>query len=75
MKYNPRYIAYAKSNGFEPKEMFRIDKNLYPGGSMCGFILWISKMRREFKKTSPQSFLDDTLIDQNKFTKWMEKIT
>lgn len=54
---NPRYIAYAKTHGRTPKKQLEYDREQYPGGCMCGFILWISKNLREFKKKHPECFI------------------
>lgn len=40
---NPRYVAYAASEGLQPRAMLARDKRRYPGGHMCGFTLWISE--------------------------------
>lgn len=61
---NPRYVAYAKSQGRTPEQQFEHDQNEYPDGAMIGFILWISETRREFKKQHPACFLHDKIVDQ-----------
>ena len=48
---NPRYLAYCKANNNIPKIQMKKDINEYPGGKMCGFILWISQKWEEFGKT------------------------
>ena len=56
---NPKYVAYAKAHGRTPEEMMQHDAEAYPGGCMTGFILWMSEMKKEFWKASPQSFCVD----------------
>lgn len=40
-RYNPRYIAYASAQGLSPKAAMIRDADLWPGGKMAGYILWI----------------------------------
>ena len=37
----PRYAAYCAAHHKTPDEMLAHDAQAWPGGSMCGFILWI----------------------------------
>lgn len=38
---NPRYMAYVHAHGvFDPDHMLEIDAARWPGGKMCGFLLW-----------------------------------
>jgi hypothetical protein len=50
--WNPRYVAYAKAHGRTPEEMRAHDENAWPGGRMCGFMLWNSARWREWKKAN-----------------------
>lgn len=49
--WNPRYVAYAHAHGHTPHSMLPVDEERYPGGKMCGFILWNAEKWREFTKT------------------------
>lgn len=41
-RWNSRYLAYAKANGEpSPEAMKASDRKRYPGGLMCGFMLWM----------------------------------
>lgn len=41
MTVNSRFLAYCRSQGTpDPEAMLVIDRTRYPGGVMCGFILW-----------------------------------
>lgn len=47
--WNPRYLAYARAHGEpDPEAMFEIDDERWPGGRMCGFMLWIGSMWNNF---------------------------
>lgn len=41
MRWNPRYVAYSASQRLTPEKMLVRDTKMYPGGKMCGFMLWI----------------------------------
>jgi len=43
MEFNPRYAAYAKAHGNAAEAQLEHDTLVYPGGCMCGFILWITE--------------------------------
>ena len=40
-EYNPRYIAYARSQGRGPEEQKAHDREAWPGGYAAGFMLWL----------------------------------
>lgn len=71
MRYQQRYQAYAKSNNKTPDEMLTHDQAQYPGGVMCGYILWISTKIREFKKLKPEAFIGGNIADQYGFTNYL----
>jgi hypothetical protein len=47
--FQPRYVAYAYSRGENPDDMLVVDQREWPGGVMCGFILWIAEQWREWE--------------------------
>lgn len=53
MKWNPRFVAYAKAHGKTPSGMLKHDEEAWPGGIMCGFVLWIAEMKKKFLKSDP----------------------
>jgi len=71
--WNPRYVAYAECHGRAPADMLKYDRERWPGGCMCGFILWMMKMKVAFKETSPRSFLGDVIYDQKAWTEFLIK--
>lgn len=40
---NPRYLAYSRAHGMDPDAMLEHDRERWPGGVMCGFIVWIHR--------------------------------
>lgn len=79
---NPRYIAYATAHGRSPVDQLAHDRITWPGGSMCGFMLWIRERLQEFSKSNPEAFVvfsvgpnDHSarphLIDHAAFTAWL----
>lgn len=45
---NPRYVEYCRAHGKTPDEMLAFDTKRWPGGKMCGFILWNMDKVQEF---------------------------
>jgi len=73
--FNPRYIAYAKDHNKTPEEMMAYDREVWAGGCMCGFILWMSKKHREFWQVCPSAFLDrHTISDQDAWTEFLQSV-
>ncbi len=75
---NPRYLAYCKSQGEpDPDKMMEKDKELYPGGFMCGFILWIQSMWNEWKEENKKFYKGDSRTpsdsDHDLFDSWLQK--
>lgn len=51
MTWQPRYVAYCYSQGeLDPSHMLETDRERWPGGVMCGFILWIQEQWRVYRK-------------------------
>lgn len=70
---NPRFLAYCKAHGRTAKQQLKQDRIDWPGGVMCGFILWIAKKREEFYKVNRNAFLDRwTICDQEAWTKFLQ---
>lgn len=48
--WNPRYEAYARAHGRAPEAMLEHDDERWPGGKMCGFMVWVSQRKQEWMK-------------------------
>lgn len=69
---NPRYLAYCKNQKLSPENCLKRDEKRWPGGVMCGYILWMDKKKSEFRKKHPEGMYDYWLIsDQDLFTKFL----
>ena len=69
--YQPRYIAYAKSNGNTPEEQEAKDRERWPGGLMTGFIVFIGEMVARYKKAAGING-NEPILDQDEFTSFIE---
>lgn len=49
-EYNSRYLLYCKAHGndWDPSRQLEEDSMKWPGGKMCGFMLWIQEKWRVF---------------------------
>lgn len=48
--YQPRYVAYCVAQGRDPDAQLAHDSEAWPGGCMCGFMLWIGERWNEWEK-------------------------
>ena len=65
-KWNPHFVAYAKKHGRTPEAQMEHDQKEFPGGCMCGFILWIADMKRKFYTINRDAFVDQWSIWDHK---------
>ena len=49
-QWNRRYLAYAAAHGHGAEEMLARDAERWPGGKMCGFMLWVQARWRTWAK-------------------------
>ncbi|CCG43239.1 hypothetical protein [Magnetospirillum molischianum] len=79
LAYNPRYANYARAHGRTPEEQVAQDHLDWPGGSMCGFMLWNREKVGEFGKVNPDAFMAGGLWDHAAYDAWLtaevDKIT
>lgn len=71
-EYQPRYIAYCKDQGRSTEDQMDHDSLKWPGGVMCGFILWISNRWATWKKENnwpPHAVVSET--QHTAFDKWL----
>lgn len=72
--FNPRYAAYARAHGKTPEAMMQGDAAALSGGSMVGFILWISKQKRQFAALHPDKMMGDSVLDQEAWTEFLNAV-
>lgn len=78
-KWNPRYLAYCRAHGKTPEAMLLHDQEQFPGGCMCGFILWHSAKLNEARRTHREWFYIEIggnaggLLDHKHYDKWLQK--
>lgn len=75
---NPRYLAYCKAHREpDPDKMIEKDTELYPGGFMTGFIVWIGSMWMEWKQENKKFYAGDSHTPSNEdhdlFDAWLNK--
>ena len=76
MKWNPRFVAYAAAHGKTPSAMLEHDDEAWPGGKMCGFILWIREKIFAFVKEHPKvACCRDCAGHKPQFTKFLQSFT
>lgn len=72
--WNPRYYAYATSHGRKCEDMLTFDKKKWPGGKMCGFILWIREQWNVWSEESGE--IKDghwSTTQHKKFDQWLQE--
>jgi hypothetical protein len=53
--WNPRYVRFAEVHGKSPEAQLDFDQVRWPGGCMCGFILWMADAYRLYYDTFGRS--------------------
>ena len=73
---NPRYLAYcADTGGLSPEDTLARDREEWPGGVMCGFMLWIRARWNEWKAEVDYPASDPAVStgDHCAFDAWLAK--
>jgi hypothetical protein len=70
---NPRYLAFAAAHGKTPKAMLEHDREHWPGGVMCGFLLWMSAALSVCRREHPEFFVNGNIVRHDKFDVWLEE--
>jgi len=70
-EFTPHFIAYASSNGNTPEKQLEVDDKKFPGGKMCGFILWISANKQAFRKKHPEALCGDAICDHDAWVRFL----
>ncbi len=70
---NPYYLSYCEAHGRTPEEMKAHDRKLYPGGRMCGYMIWNQNKWGEFAKAHGMSRLELRSMDDlhDRFAAWL----
>lgn len=72
MKINPRYRAYCEAHSKTVEAMKAHDVKRWPGGKMCGFVLWVQESLLEWRRsTGWEGALSDG--HQDAFSAWLVK--
>jgi hypothetical protein len=70
-----RYAAYAQAHGRTPDAMLEHDCAAWPGGCMCGFLVWMSRQTQAFRKVRPDAFFDKHRIgDMAAWTAFLQSV-
>ncbi len=76
-EWSHRYRMFARAHGRSPEAQLEHETAQWPGGKMCGFILWIHEQWRGFWKAAGYSseawdyHTDDRY--QNEFDAWLDE--
>lgn len=74
LSFNPRWVNYARVHGRTPEDQLTHDRKAWPGGSMCGFILWGRAQIGTFGKAHPEAFTCGRLVDHESYDRWLDAL-
>ena len=73
--YQPRYAQYCRSQGRPPEAQLAHDREAWPGGRMCGYILWVNEHWTEWSNIVGWNRAEDGAYSEahhTAFSKWLE---
>lgn len=77
-EFSGMYLAYCRAHGHadDPEGMLAADRETWPGGHMCGFILWVGSKRREwarYRGLRGHDYVTFVVMGEEKsFLEWVE---
>jgi hypothetical protein len=74
---NPRYAAYARVHGNDAEQQLAADTVRWPGGKMCGYLLWNRARVVEFNRLRPDCFVVGSHLSTEghaAFDAWLAKL-
>lgn len=72
LAFNPRFANYARAHGRTAAEQLEHDRAAWPGGSMCGFVLWNNAKIAEATTVIPNAFVvGGALVDHAAYDAWL----
>ena len=74
MSWNSRYVKYSQAHGRTPEQQMEQDRIDWPGGCMCGFVLWIQKQVRDMDHAWPGTVAGGHVWDQQDFDAWLSMV-
>jgi hypothetical protein len=69
----PRYRAYAASHGRDTESMLAADRAAWPGGLMCGFMIWNSQHWREWERATGWRGTGKSQADHDAYDAWLAR--
>jgi hypothetical protein len=67
------YLYYAIDHKMSEEERQAEDLDAHPNDPTAGFLTWIVKRLKEFKREQPTCFIGDSLIAQKKLADWLHQ--
>jgi hypothetical protein len=76
-RWNPFFVAYAHCHGLGPAQMLKHDRKHWPGGCMCGFMVWMRKRWDEWHELKGLVRYKAILArsDYDDFSRWLSTET
>lgn len=73
--FQPRFAAYARVHGRTPEAQIEHDKAAWPGGVMCGFVLWNNERWREWRAANGYRHDDILPSDAHeRYDRWLAEL-